>query len=126
LLNNKEIEIITDKTLVLTDFEESLIISKKTRKIMLQYDKCKYINTLESNIYNTFSMMIELLKNDKEKYELSRILKKNKLDKNDSIDLFIAFCNKSIDIHKYKERINKIINNIINLLFKEMFNQDFI
>lgn len=126
IIDDKEIEIITNKTLVLTDFEESLIISKKTRKIMLQADKCKYMNTLESNIYSTFSMMIELLKDDKEKYELSRILKKNTIDKNDSIELFVAFCNKSIDINKYKKRINKLILSIISLLFREMFNQDFI
>ena len=56
---------------------------------MLQSDKCKYSNTLESNIYSTFSMMIELLKDDKEKYELSRILKKNTIDDNDSCQIKI-------------------------------------
>ena len=49
---------------------------------------------------------------------------KNTIDKNDSIELFVAFCNKSIDINKYKKRINKLILSIISLLFKEMFNQD--
>jgi hypothetical protein len=68
---------------------------------MLQSDKCKYIDTLESNIYNTFSMAIELLKSEKEKYDLSRILNKNTNDKNESIELFVAFCNKTIALWAY-------------------------
>jgi len=50
LFGTNTIEIITDKTLVLTDFEESIIISKKTRKVILQSKKCKYGCSLESNI----------------------------------------------------------------------------
>jgi len=125
IFNNEDIEITTNKILVLTDFEESLIISKDNRKVMLQSDKCKYIDTLESNIYNTFSMAIELLESEKEKYDLSRILNKNTNDKNESTDLFVAFCNKTIKIKEYKKRINKIVIDIIILLFKEMFNKSF-
>jgi hypothetical protein len=125
IFNDNEMEINTKKILVLTDFEESLIISKENRKVMLQFNKCKYIDTLESNIYNTFSMAIELLKSDKEKYELSRILNKNTNDKNESTELFVAFCNKTIKIKEYKKRINKIVIDIIILLFKEMFNKNF-
>ncbi len=125
VLNDKDIQINTDKTLVLTDFEESVIISKKTRQVMLQSNKCTYLNTLESNIYNTFSMMIELLKDDQEKFDLSRILRKYMTDKDKSSDLFIAFCNKTINIDKYKKKINKHILEIINLLFKKMFKRKF-
>jgi serine/threonine protein kinase len=125
IFNDNEMEINTKKILVLTDFEESLIISKENRKVMLQFNKCKYIDTLESNIYNTFSMAIELLKSDKEKYELSRILNKNTINKKESTELFVAFCNKTIKIKEYKKRINKIVIDIIILLFKEMFNKSF-
>jgi len=116
IFNNEDIEITTNKILVLTDFDESwqikifrflfdtilyykkskifynnesLIISKDNRKVMLQSDKCKYIDTLESNIYNTFSMAIELLESEKEKYDLSRILNKNTNDKNESCQIKI-------------------------------------
>lgn len=125
IFNDNEIEITTNKILVLTDFEESLIISKNNRNVMLQSNKCKYIDTLESNIYNTFSMAIELLESEKEKYDLSRILNKNTNDKNESTDLFVAFCNKTINIKEYKKRINKIVIDMIILLFKEMFNKNF-
>ena len=92
---------------------------------MLQSNKCTYLNTLESNIYNTFSMMIELLKDEQEKFDLSRILRKYMTDKDKSSDLFIAFCNKTINIDKYKRKINKHILEIINLLFKKMFKKKF-
>jgi hypothetical protein len=35
---------------------------------MLQSDKCKYIDTLESNIYNTFSMAIKLSESEKDDF----------------------------------------------------------
>lgn len=70
-------------------------------------------------------MAVDLLESEKEKYDLSRILNKNTNDKNESIELFVAFCNKIINIKEYKKRINKIVIDIIISLFKEMFNKSF-
>lgn len=121
---SKTIDIITDKTLVLTDFEESIIISKKNRRVMLESNKCKYGRSLESNVYNTFAMCIELLKDENAKYGLSRKLKLNMNDKDSSTELLIAFCTESIDISRYKQLINKLVIDMIELLFKELFNID--
>ena len=64
-----------------------------------------------------------ILKRLTRQIDLSRILRKYMKDK--SSDLFIAFCNKTINIDKYKKKINKHILEIINLLFKKMFKKKF-
>ena len=125
IFNNKKITFTTDILLVLTDFEESLIISNRTRKV-LQSSKCTYMNTLESNIYNTFEYSIELLNDEIQKHDLSRKLKKYKDDKVESTNLFTAFCNKTIKENEYKTRVIELVETIIIRLFNILFDVNFI
>ena len=124
--NNNKITFTTDILLVLTDFEESLIISNKTRNVLEQSSKCTYMNTLESNIYSTFEYSIELLKDEKQKHDLSRKLRKYKDDTIDSTNLFTSFCNKLLTEDKYKFRVIELVETIIIKLFNKLFDADFV
>lgn len=126
IFNNKKITFTTDILLVLTDFEESLIISNKTRKVLEQSSKCTYMNTLEANLYSTFEYSIELLKDEKQKHDLSRKLRKYKDDKVESTNLFTAFCNKTIKENEYKTRVIELVETIIIKLFNKLFDADFV
>lgn len=119
--NNNKLELTTDILLVLSDFEESLIISKS-----ILPEKCIYTNTLESNIYNTFDCIIELLKNEQEKYDLSRILRAQKEDRLESANLFTALCSNLIKEKEYKHRVIELVENRIVFLFNKLFGLSFI
>jgi hypothetical protein len=84
------------------------------------------MNTLESNIYNTFEYSIELLNDEIQKHDLSRKLKKYKDDKVESTNLFTAFCNKTIKENEYKTRVIELVETIIIRLFNILFDVNFI
>jgi hypothetical protein len=126
IFNNRKISYTTNILLVLTDFEEALIISSNNRKALLQSNKCTHMNTLESNIDSTFEYAIELLEDNNIKYDLARKLRRYKDNNVDSFNLFTAFCNKKIKETEYKTRVIELVEKNIIRLFSKLFDMDFI
>jgi len=130
LFENKGFDITTEILLVLTDFEDALILDNETKKNLLDKKTSLYPYTLEKNIYNTFECAIKLIKDEKERYKLNMIFEdledenikeREKLEKS-----FIDFCSGKIRSKEYKPKVIDWVEKRIKYMFKKLLNTEFI
>lgn len=121
-----KLTIITKKLLVLTDFEESIILSSKTKNNLLYEDDVIYTKTLESSILNTLYCAVELLNYEKDSYRISRILNKHNTRADDTRELVKKYCSNKITTNEYTKEVIKLLYKIIIPTFYKMFNSNFI
>jgi hypothetical protein len=124
--DDMKISIITKKLLVLTDFEDSMILSTKTNHILLDGKDVIYTKTLESSIHNTLYCTVDLLKDEKESYRISRLLRNSYDGTDDTRKLVKSYCKGKINTKEYKKEVIKLIHSFITPLFYKMFNTQFV
>jgi len=69
---------------------------------------------------------VDLLKDEKESYRISRLLRSSYDGTDDTRKLVKSYCKGKINTKEYKKEVIKLIHSFITPLFYKMFNTQFV